>query len=237
MNLHSNGYNRLLFGFTAANARLFSANIGFIDLDLSGKAIAIRTHHRVSHLMQPSPRRLIAAEPNHPLKAECITPVLLARYMPHRLKPRTKRFSTTFKKRTRSHRRLTLTNSASKQSPARQPCVASATVGTSESFRPTQPSQEFDTPRLRRKPFVKFLQSSWVIFAAYWVGTFAHSCILHLVPTRAKWIPHCFDSLLRGSSCMHRSRVLRALGSRAADKPPPISAGNPMRSAFQPAER
>lgn len=78
MNLHGNRYNRHLFGFTAPNTRLFSANIGFIDLDLSAEAIAIWAHHRVSHLMQPSPRRLIAAEPNYPLKAECITTVLLA---------------------------------------------------------------------------------------------------------------------------------------------------------------
>jgi len=33
---------------------------------------------------------------------------------------------------------------------------------------------------------------------------------------------------------MHRSRLLRALGNRPADKPPPISARNPMGSAYRP---
>ena len=69
----------LCFGFSAPLSLFGAADTGFVDLDGAREAIPTGPDHRPPQLVEPCPRRLVAAEPEHPLQAQGTDAVLLAR--------------------------------------------------------------------------------------------------------------------------------------------------------------
>ena len=83
--------NGLVLGLTPGLSLFRAADVSLIDLDLTGEAIAARADHGTAQLVQPSPRRLVAAQAEHPLQAQRADAVLLAGDEPHGEKPHPQR--------------------------------------------------------------------------------------------------------------------------------------------------
>ena len=73
----------LALDLTAPLAFLRAAHIGFVGLDLAGKAVAAGPHHGPPQLVQPGPGGLVAAEAEGALQPQGAHPVLLAGHEPH----------------------------------------------------------------------------------------------------------------------------------------------------------
>ena len=65
--LGRNDHQRLLPQVSAASARLEPAHEGLVHLDLLRHPVPARPHHRASQLVQPRPRRAVAAQAEHAL--------------------------------------------------------------------------------------------------------------------------------------------------------------------------
>jgi hypothetical protein len=93
------GDDGLALGFSASRARFRAANIGFVNLNSTGQQVPTRPNYRAAQLVQPSPRGLVAAEPQLPLQAERADSVLLAGNEPHRQEPYPQRLAGTLEDR------------------------------------------------------------------------------------------------------------------------------------------
>ena len=92
-----------------------ASDIGFVNLDLSMEAIAAGANHCPAQLVQPSPGRLVAAQPQHTLQTERADAVLLAGDEPHRKEPRPKWFAGVLEDRAGRQRHLSATGPTAKQ--------------------------------------------------------------------------------------------------------------------------
>src|SRR6266545_8213601 len=76
--LHSNRDLRFLAaGASTMCSRLLAAHIGFIDFYLAAEQVTTWDHHCPAQLVQPRPRRLIAAQPEQSLQAQREAPFLV----------------------------------------------------------------------------------------------------------------------------------------------------------------
>jgi hypothetical protein len=116
--------------------------------------------------------------------------LLLAGHVPHRQEPCPKRLASPLKDRSGRWRRLTLARRAPGLASGGSPRRLSAADRASKPIRPPNPVQVLNAGRLRREPRLEFRQRPWVIYAAHRISPlfFHHPPILHLVPTRGKWI-------------------------------------------------
>ena len=174
----------------AATLALFRASdVGFVDLNLAGKAIPIRPYHRSAQLVQPSPSRFVAAQPQHPLQAQGADTILLAGYEPHRKKPYAQRLSGVMEHRASSQRSLRIARFAHQHTARRHPRLPeNPTTPANESVRPAQPPDVVTATRLDPKPVVHFMECARVINAG------DRSCIFHgatvsMIFTWVKGIP------------------------------------------------
>ena len=88
---HRNYNQRLGFRLPPAPARVHAPHIGLVHFDPAGEAIAARTHHRPTKLVEPRPGGLVAAQTQRPLQPQGAHPRLLVRHPPHRSEPRHQR--------------------------------------------------------------------------------------------------------------------------------------------------
>ena len=80
--------------------------IGFVGLDLAGKAVAAGPRHGPPQLVQPGPGGLVAAEAEGTLQPQGAHPVLLAGNEPHRQEPCPQRLAGPFEYRAGGYRGL-----------------------------------------------------------------------------------------------------------------------------------
>src|ERR1043166_4183194 len=95
--LRSNHNQRLTFHLTSTNTLLFAAPVCLVHFYHPGEAIPPRSHHGTPQFMQPSPRRVVSAQPQNTLEADSAGTVLLAGDCPHRPKPNGQRFAVSWK--------------------------------------------------------------------------------------------------------------------------------------------
>ena len=106
LDFHRNYNQRLGFRLPPAPARVHARHIGLVHFDPAGEAIAARTHHRPTKLVEPRPGGLVAAQTQRPLQPQGAHPRLLVRHPPHRSEPRHQRRPRVLEDRAGGHRRL-----------------------------------------------------------------------------------------------------------------------------------
>ena len=106
LDFHRNDNQRLGFRLPPAPARVHAPHIGLVHFDPAGEAIAARTHHRPTKLVEPRPGGLVAAQTQRPLQPQGAHPRLLVRHPPHRSEPRHHRRPRVLEDRAGGHRRL-----------------------------------------------------------------------------------------------------------------------------------
>ena len=103
---------------------LTTADVGLVDLDRPGEQLTAGQHHRAAQLVQPRPRRLVAAEAEHPLQPERADAVLLVDHVPDRREPAPQRQPATVEDRPGGDRGLVSADRAAAQPAANRPPVA-----------------------------------------------------------------------------------------------------------------
>lgn len=78
---------RLDVGSSALTCVFACSNEGLVDLNETAERLAVRAHHRLAQLVHHRPRRLIRAELEDPLQAQCGDTVLLRADEPARREP------------------------------------------------------------------------------------------------------------------------------------------------------
>jgi hypothetical protein len=123
------------------HARVFPAFLPrhrFLHFDHTRQPIAAWSHHGPTQLMQPSPRRFIAAQPQDALQPFRAGSVLLAGYPPDRPKPRHQRRARSRKNGPHLDRHLILAPRAVEQRSFRGPTLRTATAWTDKPLGPAQ---------------------------------------------------------------------------------------------------
>ena len=151
LDLHRSGYQRLGLRLPATPARVDTAHIGFVHLDPPAEAIAARTHHGATELVEPRPRRLVAAQAQRPLQPQGAHPGLLVRDPPHRPKPRGQRRPRVLKDRAGGHRGLVGTGRALPPPAPHGPRLRRATAWAPKPVRPPELLQVRTTGLFRRE--------------------------------------------------------------------------------------
>ncbi len=129
----------LRLGFAVSLALFRSIDIGFVNLDRTGQQIPPGPDHRPAQLVQPSPSRLVTAEPKLPLQPECADPNLLAGHEPDRQKPHPQRFAGGLEDRARRQRCLAPACPTPQPSSRHRPrLLGRAAMATDEPVRPSQ---------------------------------------------------------------------------------------------------
>jgi len=146
-----NDYQRFSLRSTASFPRLLSTDIHLVNLDGAGEPISSGPHHRTPQLVQPRPRRLIAAQPKNPLHSSRTGAVLLAGHPPDGAKPQHKRFSRPFKDGSGNDRGLIVTSRTAYQPISRMPSFPVGAARASETIRPSQLVQILSAGLLGRK--------------------------------------------------------------------------------------
>jgi len=117
LQLNGDGYNGLRHGLPARHTRLLAANVALIDLNDTAQVVSIRAHHRSAEFVEPSPRGLVAPQPQDALDPERIGTVLLAGDLPGSEEPQAKGSTGTMKDGSRRDGRMFLAAWANKQPP------------------------------------------------------------------------------------------------------------------------
>src|SRR5512132_1176408 len=141
--LHHGGDDRLLLGRPPRFARLRTAEVALVDLDLAGQRLAIGPHHGAADLLQPRPRRLITAEAELALQFGGRDALLRRGDLEDGAKPQRQRLLALFADRPGVHQALPATAGALVDHPLRRQeiCRPTAAVGAAEVLRPFPPSQ------------------------------------------------------------------------------------------------
>src|SRR5205823_1553442 len=153
----------LTLGLPTRHAFLQPANHRLVHLHPPAQSIPIRSDHRPSQFMQPTPCRLKPTQPEDPLQAQCAGTVLLAGHIPHRTKPHHQRLPRVLENRTRRSRSLAPAIAALEQSGTHQDSLGSLALRTSKTLRPAEADQVRSTRFLRRKALLELLDSSRVV--------------------------------------------------------------------------
>src|SRR5208337_1800019 len=138
-------YPGLAVGFPPVHAKFFATDESLINFDRTHKDIAAVTYRAPLELMQPSPRRLIAPEPELPLQTFSASTRLLCRNPPHGTQPFSKRFTRPMKECPACRRYLSAAITALHQTVLEQPIITGTTYWANEAFRPTHFNQVAQT--------------------------------------------------------------------------------------------
>src|SRR3990172_694201 len=167
--------DRLVLGVPASLALFRAANIGFVNLDGTEKQMPTRPDHRTAQLVQPRPRRLIAAKPQFPLEPERTDPVLLAGDEPHRQKPHPQWLAGAFEDRP-GRQRCLLAAGPAPQPPSRHhpwfPRHPAMRAG--EPCRPSQTTDVVLAGFVVAEPLVKSLKRLRVIDSRHRMSDICH---------------------------------------------------------------
>ena len=190
-NLHRDGHDGLLNRLTPPHVGLRSADVSLVHLDFSIEFVPSGPHHRTPQFVQPSPRGLVTAQPQNALQAQRTNPEFLGRDVPHCQEPRPQWRTRALEDRASRRRGLTLARDAAELTTNCLPRRRAPAPRTTETIGPTNPLQILDTGGLGREPAVKLLESPRIVHATHRMLSplVIHASILHLVPTRGKWIP------------------------------------------------
>jgi len=163
--LHGNRHDRLAASATATRAGATGANVALVDLNGAAEQLASGEHHRAAQLVQPRPRRLIAAQPQDALQAQRRYALLLVDDIPDRREPAHKRCARTRKDRARGDRGFRTTGRAAPQTVTHLPPVAidHPTEATGEPGAPPQPLEVAQARRLVWKPRQQFMPIARVL--------------------------------------------------------------------------
>ena len=134
-----------------------SPNKGFIYFDIAAKSFSSWTYHGTTHLMEPTPSSLVATETENALKPQCITTKLLARNIPHCLKPQSDRLPCSLKYCAGDNRYLVLARCTTNQPRSHMPAFSSLTHWTDKTFGPAKILKILNTGLFCEKPFVELL--------------------------------------------------------------------------------
>ena len=138
VHLDGDRHDRFLMCFSALDALLRAANVGFIDLDTACKTIAPRSHHCGTKFVKPQPCRLVTAQPQDSLESESAGARFLARDPPHRLEPNLQRFVGLFEQCSSDDRGLVAATRAKHRQSGSPPRSASATRRAHKALRPSK---------------------------------------------------------------------------------------------------
>jgi hypothetical protein len=148
-------------------ARLFAAQITLLRFDDTFQAVPPRTNHRPAQLVQPSPRRLVAPQPQQPLDGQGARPVLLVRHLPPRAKPPRQRQAAALQDRSDRPRGRSSASSAKPPSTAHPPCLRATAGRAPESVRPSPLLQIKPACLFCRKLLLQLHQRPWVCFPTH----------------------------------------------------------------------
>src|SRR5512132_1295087 len=161
--LHHGGDDRLLLGRPPRFARLRTAEVALVDLDLAGQRLAIGPHHGAADLLQPRPRRLITAEAELALQFGGRDALLRRGDLEDGAKPQRQRLLALFEDRPGDHRDLAATAGALVDHPLRRQeiCRPTAAVGESSGhFRRARYSRHWSSKANRVRNSASLLGNS-----------------------------------------------------------------------------
>jgi hypothetical protein len=101
--------NHNFLAFTAPSsltAKIATANVGLVNLNLSAELLSIRAHHATPEFVQPCPCSLVTRQTKNTFHPQSTRPVFLAGHKPNGGKPRPQRHPCTFKDGSCRHRNL-----------------------------------------------------------------------------------------------------------------------------------
>ncbi len=125
---------------------------------------AARPDHRPAQLVEPSPGRLVAAQPEHPLQAQGTDAVLLAGDEPHRQEPHPQRLACVLEHRAGCQRCAPMTTPAPQQPIRHRPRLPDhSAVRAGKTIRPTEAPDILPASRVAAEPLVHLLERPWVI--------------------------------------------------------------------------
>jgi len=177
------GNNRLSLSTSTTDFRPAASNICFINFNSSGQLTSSRTNHCTAQFMEPNPCCIIAAKPENSFQSESVCSMLLARHKPHSKKPRSQRFMSLVKQRSRSYRCLPFTFSAEEETASHhRGCFRSiSATGAAETFWPPKLGNVVEASVFATKPFIKLLECSRIICASNGMYSLFHDHMLHYV--------------------------------------------------------
>jgi hypothetical protein len=155
---NDNRHQGFSLGSTPRFSRFFALHIRFIHLNATRQLISARSHHGTPQVVEPFPRRLVAAQIQYLLQSQSIGPIFLAGNVPHRSKPKGKRFMRSMKNGPGSNRSLSATLLAMPKAPLCLPSKPALAFRANKSIGPTHLSHIFQAGRLCSKSFFKFSQ-------------------------------------------------------------------------------
>jgi len=175
-------HDRLSLSTSTANLP-DSADVFFINLNLSGQLIPSGTHHCTTQFMEPSPCSIITAKTKSPFQSKSISSIFLTRHKPHSKKPCPEWFVTPMKQGSRSNGRLPFTFSAKEKATPHQGRFVRffTTTRANEAFGPSEFRNIFQASVFAAKPFIKVLECSRIINARNRMPWLFHDHILHHV--------------------------------------------------------
>src|SRR5450759_4101101 len=161
-------HNDGLFLDLAAPLALFRAsNVGFVDLDLAGKAITARPDHRSAQFVHPRPSRFVAAQAQHPLQAQGADAILLTAGEPHRQEPCPQSLVAVMEPHAGRQRRVAMASLASKYPARHYPRLPdNPATPANESVGPPQAADVVAPTHLSAEPFVHFFECARVTSAS-----------------------------------------------------------------------
>src|SRR5437870_7892388 len=154
----------LALRFAAPHTLFRSPHGSLVDLDSSRQSIPARSHHRPPQFVQPTPRGLVTAQPQHALQAEGADAILLAGHPPQSVEPHLQRGARVLKNRPRSQRSLVRAVRTLPERRTQPPRPAFPTPGAAEPFRPAHPEKIVTTGFLRTEAPYEVRQRARIVF-------------------------------------------------------------------------
>ena len=163
IDLRGDHHQGLVAQASAAPSGLDSPYVRLVHLDLAGKRVPTGPNHGASELLEASPSRPIAPEPEQPLQSKGADPVLLVGEPPHGAEPGPQGKVAPMKDRPGRDGGLVSALAAHQEGSFRCPSARCSTPGAAKPCRPAQLNQIGAAGVLRRKPILEFGEGVGVV--------------------------------------------------------------------------
>ena len=150
--LCSNSYQRLLLRLPSSDPLPRSTQVSLVHLHSPRQSVTPGADHGPPQLVQPSPRGLVASQPEDPLHPQGAGACLQGRYPPHHSGPHDQGLTRTVEDGPGYHRRLVRTTCALNQHPAYAPPFRVPAPGTQVAVRPAQLEEVIQARLFRGEP-------------------------------------------------------------------------------------
>lgn len=144
---------------TDENLVSFSANFGFVDLDLAVELFPTGSNHCPTKLVEHRPSSLIASQAQGSLQSQSTDSALLIGNPPDRTEPEPQANFASFKDRTGRNSDIPMAASTSQQTPRGLPDLLMTASWALDSVRPAEAEQVFAASLFRSEPVFEFEQS------------------------------------------------------------------------------